>query len=391
MDVFVHIPKTAGSTLRAIISREYGFRRVLYHQLQPGEKENPALLKLLTSLGGTRLITGHHPYGIHAALKRRCRYFSMVRDPIRRAISDYYHAFGYPRHRWRDQILSGKLPIEQYLTDDRYTPGHWQAAMLTAGRWRSPNSLAELAIENVRTGFHAVGTSERFIESVLFIARALGWRPPLFALKNVTRLDQPLRTEREALEAEACARFKEHFEVDYRVYHAIDDLISEKIAAGGALFERALTAFREIEADIAAHTRDRVFDPYEFAGDDVLPEPAARYLGSDPYRKIEEYLKNGDPLPQLGRNYMGRVDIADGQVVAGWAADLSRFEPIDVTIWHAGTIAGVARCDLLREDLARAGLGTSYLGFRCRLKEPIRDREGLVVCFEDTNIELEGV
>lgn len=391
MDVFVHIPKTAGSTLRAIISRQYGSERVFYYQRAPGEPDQPGLLRFLIALGGTRLVTGHYPYGIHELLKTRCRYFSMVRDPIKRAISYYYYAYTYPLHQFRDQILSGTLSLEEYLTDDRYSPGYTQAAMLMAGRRRSPETFAEAAIENASTGFLAVGTAERFAESVLQIARALHWKPPLFVTKNVTRLDDATRSRREEREAEAGARFKEHFKVDYVVYEAIDRLLSARSAEDGSAFTGAYEAFREIEEDIAAHTRDLVFEDYAFDGDDPLPEVAVRYVGSEPYRRIEEYLGSGDPRPPAGRNYIGHVDLVEDRLVAGWAADLSRFEPIHVTIRYGGSVVGTARCDQYREDLARAGLGTGHLAFRCRLAEPIRDRSDVSVCFEDSKIELAGM
>ena len=388
MDVFVHIPKTAGTTLRAIISREYGADRVLYYR-EPPEAVKPGLLRMLISLSGPRLVTGHYAYGLHTLLKTRCRYFSMVRDPIRRAISNYYFAFNSASHGFRDEILSGRLGLDEFLADDRYSPPWAQADMLLTGRRPSPDSYAESALENIRTGFLFVGTSERFLESGLLLAKAMQWRrPPLFAMRNATRLAGKLRDRRDRAEADACARYQDRFAADYRVYDEIDRIISQKIAADGRHFARAIAAFREIQEHIAAHTQNSVFDNYELDGEDVLPGAALRYVGSEPYREIEEYLRSEDPFALPGRNYIGHVDAVEGAVVSGWATDLSRFEPIYVTLRRGGAAIATARCDLYREDLAQAGLGTGNLAFRCELDAPLREARDLAVCFEDTKIEL---
>jgi hypothetical protein len=391
MDVFVHIPKSSGSTIRSVMSREYGVASILYFEPGSGALKKSAseedYLRRQLSRRPIRLITGHHRFGIHSMIRMPCRYFAVVRDPIDRALSDYYYAFSYDHHRFRDEIVSGKLDVREFLTSGRYAHGNEQTAML-AGTLINLNGIAEAAIDNVRNSFMVVGTAERFEESILLIAKALGWKPPLFVNKNVTRLPPEAKAARARVSNEAHQECARYFRVDYQVYHATDEYLSEVMADEGAPFGRALEAFREIQADIARRAGDRVFELYEFQKDDQLPDFAARVVGSEPYRLIEEYINNSKPMSRPAKNYDGQVDAAKGQTILGWATDLSDAEPIDITVWRSGQKVDSARCDLFREDLIKAGFPKRGMGFRVDLGAPIGDVKEYDVCFDQTRLRL---
>ena len=89
--LFMHIPKTAGTTFRSIVDEQYGFQNVLTYY-------NQNSTQLLDNLDATlqlsppdyRALIGHFQYGVHAALTRPSKYVTFLRDPVERAASSYH-------------------------------------------------------------------------------------------------------------------------------------------------------------------------------------------------------------------------------------------------------------------------------------------------------------
>lgn len=93
--VFLHVPKTAGSSLRFAMSRMFGphlhfFRESAELARTP---ENEAAWATAEFYNRYLLIGGHvwrsHPVVSPSHLGRRIVYVSMVRDPVKRAVSGY--------------------------------------------------------------------------------------------------------------------------------------------------------------------------------------------------------------------------------------------------------------------------------------------------------------
>jgi Sulfotransferase family len=236
MDVFIHIPKTAGSTIRSIISRQYGTEGVLY--FEPTSTHWPAGLSPQAFLDrecrsrNVNLITGHHQYGMHEYTRTKTRYFSMVRDPISRELSNYYYAFSYPEHLYREQIKSGRLTPEDFLRIQAQEISNSQAYLLS-GPYRVGNSPRLTALHNVESEILAVGISERFDESLLYIAKTLGWRPPIYSKKNVTRLDPDRQAARAQSDAHCRKEFAHLLTDDYSVYDLANHVMNQWIEGEG--------------------------------------------------------------------------------------------------------------------------------------------------------------
>jgi hypothetical protein len=404
MDVFVHTPKASGSTIRTILSRQYGVDKILYFEpsnplwvqrnVRQPRFEEERFLRDTVAARDVRLITGHYHYGIHRILKKPCRYFSMVRDPVDRALSEYYSAFAAAEHVLRNEITAGTLSADEFMTNPGYPTLNilrnlhfYQAGLLAGGSKGPENSWAEAAVENIRVSFATVGVSERFEESILLVAKSFGWRPPIFVSRNVTKLDRDVQAQRESL-SKARERYKEYFKEDYLVYDAVNALLSARIDNEGADFKSALDAFREIQADIAAHTSDEAFSGYGFEKLDELPDFAKRFTDSEGYRKIKDYLRPSGSTAAMGKNYVGHIDAIDNTTIAGWATDLARAEPIHVTVWRSGRRIGTARCDIPRDDVLKNGFPNKLVGFRVNLARGITNLEDTAVCYEDTRVCL---
>ena len=81
---FLHIPKTAGTTLINIIDGHFDDESICPDQLWP-----KLLVTLPKDFSKYRLIRGHFGYSIHRILPKKPVYITMLRNPIERSLSLY--------------------------------------------------------------------------------------------------------------------------------------------------------------------------------------------------------------------------------------------------------------------------------------------------------------
>ena len=389
MDDFVHIPKTSGSSLRTILARQYGVNHISYYE--PGNPQlqgRDATLALKEDLSSREihLITGHHAFGVHAAIHKPLRYFSMLRDPISRASSDYFFAYSYKHHRLRDEILSGSLTPEAFLIDGRQAGRFDAQCRLMSGRDVAAPDIAGRAFETIKRCFAVVGIAELFTESILFMAKRLGWKPPLYVTRNVTRLAPEIERARGRIEEKVRAGFADRYAADLRLHELAKAKLRQDIQAEGAPFARALEAFHEMQAGIEKSNEANKYDQYEFAATDHLPDFAREITGSEPYRVVQDYLRAGDVSGPAPHNYVGHVDLVADQTVSGWAADLFRDEPIEVRVYQSGSQIGTAVARNERPDVKSACDIRSNVGFTVHVDREITEKAEMRICFEDTSL-----
>lgn len=198
--IFLHITKTAGTTLAQVAQQQYpgpGFLRSDY--------DFDAFEAHLTSMpdADKRAIDclfGHMAFGLHRWLPRPAVYVTLLREPVDRVISHYYyalHATDHPLHR---RVVDEGMTLEDYLVSgvlDELNDG--QVRRLSGARDEAipygsvPRELLDVAKRNLREQFAAVGLTERFDESVLLFSRALGWKNVHYVTLNVTP-GRPLRS-----------------------------------------------------------------------------------------------------------------------------------------------------------------------------------------------------
>src|SRR5205823_8424847 len=88
--IFLHIPKTAGTTLNRIIEWQYSPLSIF--TIDPhGIRATPERFKTLSERRRRqlRVVRGHMVYGIHEFLPQCASYMSMLRHPVARLLSAY--------------------------------------------------------------------------------------------------------------------------------------------------------------------------------------------------------------------------------------------------------------------------------------------------------------
>jgi hypothetical protein len=217
---FVHIPKTAGTTLNSILAHQYApddlhevmMRGMSWIAPAPRLLPKPLLSfskirRLKSALRRPRkprVIHGHFDLSLMTLLPQGARCFTLLRDPVERAISHYYHY----RRMSRDPIhaLAMKSTLREWVSacglvemDNGQTRRLAGEMSLPCGRVTP--ALLERAKANLAR-FAVVGLTERFEESLVLLSRAFGWTLQPLPARNVGE-DRPRRTEvgQDALEA----------------------------------------------------------------------------------------------------------------------------------------------------------------------------------------------
>ena len=233
--VFLHIPKTAGTTLTEIL-----------HGLEPPDKvhavpvhpvEIPPLDVIMEEFRETplaqrsriRLLTGHYPYGIHEAIPRPARYVTMLRDPVSRAVSLYDYIRFHERHPLRE--VAASMDLRSFVEQD--VPGglhDGQTAFIAGEGIHHPGgdpALLERARTNIASEFACVGIQERFDESLVGFAAALGWdRLPCYERVNVNRSSDG----KTAIDAETIALIERCNKLDRVLYDEAAERLETSLA-----------------------------------------------------------------------------------------------------------------------------------------------------------------
>jgi hypothetical protein len=242
MYAFVHIEKTAGSTLLTILRRSFGARhcdiRLPLAKRQFDTQDHKAVVeaadlrlvrRLYRNLSG---ISGHNvkPY---ADLQQECprlKFITILRDPAARFRSHYLNRS--PSHTRAD--------FDAWISQEWLH--NWQTKMI-AGK---PD--AALAIELIETRFGFVGRTERFDESLVLLANSLGeptFRPQYRAVNRLSEKNRP----RDLARKHTDMSYLESEDTKARIHaaNAEDQKVHDYVVAN--IYPRQVAAYR---GDLAA-------------------------------------------------------------------------------------------------------------------------------------------
>lgn len=214
---FLHIPKTAGTTLTNFLDKHYAKKDILPHklwnQLLPTYKSEQ-FKKNSNPLKEFKLIRGHFGYGLHREIGARPQYITMLREPIDRTISQFYHFKRDPIFSWyRADLVLPDESIDMFFSDTRraklmcniqtkyiakdidFKKSALKANYDLAGFLFDSSKLlniidsdqrkmAEIA-KNKLNNFLFTGIQDYFQESIILLSEKVGWTPEKIKEKNM--------------------------------------------------------------------------------------------------------------------------------------------------------------------------------------------------------------
>ncbi|GAE30984.1 sulfotransferase family 2 domain-containing protein [Alkalihalobacillus hemicellulosilyticus] len=199
--IFIHIPKTGGTSLAEMIKKHYNpaeVQEVKFASINTIKKINENI----------KLVTGHHVFG-HYQDTGPCVYVTMLRDPVERLISQYY----YDKYVLKIDGIA-RYSLEEYAQLDYNV--NLQTKYIAGGTVN-----VKQAISNLKT-FAFFGITEMFSESLVLMEKTFGWKNSPYSKINVNEKKPKIETiPKETIEKIEKANFfdiqlykwaKKHFE-----------------------------------------------------------------------------------------------------------------------------------------------------------------------------------
>jgi hypothetical protein len=170
--IFVHLPKTGGTTLRAMLESRYQQGQLYsiyegdpnFHSMQDFHELSEEVKSAIN------VYTGHISY-------------AMLRDPVNRVISYYHHVLTYHK-----VIKNNKISLIKFLNRRDPQVDNLQTRRLSglsAPFGKCTDDMLRTAIDNIDKWFFSIGVTDRFDESLVVLSELIGWETPVYKTLNV--------------------------------------------------------------------------------------------------------------------------------------------------------------------------------------------------------------
>ena len=219
--IFLHIPKTAGTTLRNIIYAQYGEARTapIYEEESSFFSKEQFKQLIDTRKDQADVIIGHIEYGFHQLLagNRPYRYAALLRDPIKCCLSLYNH--------FKNVHYSGSdISLLELIKGPH--GGHF---INLQTRIICGINDFNAAIDTIDREFALIGITERFNETLLLASHILGWRMIPYKRLNIStqwkiNYIEELKNDKRAMDL-----LIDMNEIDIRLYEYVNSRLTERL------------------------------------------------------------------------------------------------------------------------------------------------------------------
>ena len=169
--VFLHIPRTTGSSFRWSAASQYGNERIgLIHHQHYNEEQ------ILENQNQFKMITGHFGMGAKfiLALQEKSNLITMLREPLHRFLSFYHYGSNMPSYVDYETMKNQKL--EDLITDSHYQYHNDMCHMLSGVNYsESVNDAYVMAQDHLENVFTLFGFTELYPEMLAIMYRRFNW------------------------------------------------------------------------------------------------------------------------------------------------------------------------------------------------------------------------
>ncbi len=249
--IFIHTPKTGGSSAVGLISSHYPAKNILdFLSLAPRRSADSCLAAFLQMTQQERdsydFIYGHMPYGIHQFLSRRSVYINLWREPMERILSDYGHRYRDSKSEkvpyWVVVPEGGAYTLEEHMRQTKavrhtsfidFRPDNPHQLLIVKmekdGKITQTEENMERAKDFIQEQFMLVGLTERHTDFVFLLSRMMGWKLRCY-LKRNQGSERPQSAE---MKPDILAEIQQQTTAENDLYRHIDEQFQRQWAALG--------------------------------------------------------------------------------------------------------------------------------------------------------------
>jgi hypothetical protein len=245
--IFLHIPKTAGTTIQQVIERNCRKGDIYTLGIDGWFDDFKSLPD--SRKADIHLLRGGHPgFGLHKYLPSPSTYFTFLRDPIERAISYYYWVQRDPHHYAHDFVTASHMGLRDFIESRQDTlVDNCQTRLLAGletgyeiGFGQCTTEMLESAKRNLEEYFAVVGLTEEFDATLILLKKAFGWRKLAYVRQNVTP-DRLKKSEISQVTLDAIAKVNL---LDIELFRYARALFEEQVRRQGASFAQEVRDFQ---------------------------------------------------------------------------------------------------------------------------------------------------
>ena len=235
--LFLHIPKTAGYTLRSLLKLQYKNSKVLFLKgSNPVQSFNDWMDN--NTLEHIDLLFGHIDFGIHKNFIKDVDYVTMIRHPLNRLVSHYNYVKRESKHYLHKKVVDNNLSLKQFVENGyslelnngmvRILIGAGGSHKNEYSKYNIPfgkceNWMLQEAKENIKQHFKIVGLQEEFEKSIVLLKRTLNWN----TYKPYVSQNRTLKKYKQ-LDEDTYNVIRKYNELDFQLFECVQDSFKEK-------------------------------------------------------------------------------------------------------------------------------------------------------------------
>lgn len=248
---FLHIPRTAGTTLNTILSQNFEkdailslYKKEEFEQYKEILLENFQKLKLIQ---GHILLQNYDPPQIYSS---DVKVFTFLREPLARMQSEYFFLKQWKYSQMYEVIHKNNMSFVDYITSDlskvRYKGKNFMTRAISGEDLASSGARQKAlsqAKRHLEKQFVFFGIQERFDESLVMLSKVLSLKNILYERRNV--LSEKCKKTLSSHDVEVATRYNA---LDIELYQFACALFNDRLTSKRVVTPGEIKAFMTMNA-----------------------------------------------------------------------------------------------------------------------------------------------